>query len=259
MIMSVADKVVIVTGGTSGIGAGVVQRLAEGGARVVAASNQPDQGRALSAALGLHGRNCTFVEVDLRSESSIAYLIAETVRLYGRIDAVHCNAGAWAQGPITDFDDGIWDLVFGVNVKGTMLTCKHAIEQMETQPSGGTIVITTSVAAHVGFPQHAVYCASKAALEALVRCLAVDHAGKVRAVGVSPGTIDTPMLAATCAGWDKPVAELYAEVAGKIPVRRLGQPEDVAAAVAFLISDAASYINGTILTLDGGTMALPPW
>ena len=78
-------------------------------------------------------------------------------------------------------------------------------------------------------------------------------------VGISPGTIDTPMLAATCAGWDKPVAELYAEVARRIPVRRLGQPLDIAHAAAFLLSDEAEYINATSIVLDGGTMALPPW
>jgi NAD(P)-dependent dehydrogenase (short-subunit alcohol dehydrogenase family) len=86
-----------------------------------------------------------------------------------------------------------------------------------------------------------------------------DHAGKVRVVGVSPGTIDTPMLAATCAGWDQPKEEIYAEVAKKIPVRRLGQPLDIANAAAFLMSDEASYIDGTILVLDGGTLPLPPW
>jgi NAD(P)-dependent dehydrogenase (short-subunit alcohol dehydrogenase family) len=87
----------------------------------------------------------------------------------------------------------------------------------------------------------------------------VDHAGVVRVVGVCPGTIDTPMLAASCAGWDRPVAELYADVARRIPVRRLGQPEDIARAAAFLLSDAAAYVNGTSLVLDGGTLALPPW
>ena len=87
----------------------------------------------------------------------------------------------------------------------------------------------------------------------------MDHAGIVRVVGISPGTIDTPMLAATCEGWDKSVAELYAEVARRIPVRRLGQPQDIAHTAAFLLSDEASYINATTIVLDGGTMALPPW
>ena len=108
-----------------------------------------------------------------------------------------------------------------VNVKSVFWTAKHVVPVMERQ-GAGVIVITTSVAAFVGFPAHALYCASKAALEALVRCLAVDHAGKVRVVGLCPGTIDTPMLAATCAGWSKPKEELYAEVAHRVPVRRRG-------------------------------------
>ncbi len=135
---------------------------------------------------------------------------------------------------------------------------KHVVPVMEQQDSG-VFLITTSVAAFIGFPAHALYCASKGALESLVRCLAVDHAGKVRVVGICPGTIDTPMLAASCEGWDKPVAELYADVARRIPVRRLGQPSDIAQTAAFLLSDDAGYINGTSIVLDGGTMALPPW
>lgn len=252
------NKVIIVTGGTSGIGAACTRHLAGLGARVVFASNQEAEGAALERELRDAGHQGRFVPVDITDEANVASMVGQTVDWYGRLDAVHSNAGAWAQGKITDFDDAIWNKVMGVNVKGNFLVAKHAIPAMEAS-GGGVLVITTSVAVHVGFPQHAVYCASKAALDALIRCLANDHAGVVRVVGVSPGTIDTPMLAATCAGWDKPVAELYAEVAQKIPVRRLGQPEDVAKAVAFLISDDAGYINGTTLVLDGGTLGLPPW
>ncbi len=256
--MSLAERVIIVTGGTSGIGAGCTRHLAGLGAKVVAASNQPVEGAALEAELRDAGLEARYCEVDITNEASVRELVDQTVAWYGGLNALHCNAGAWAPGKVTDFDDAIWNKLMGVNVRGTFLTCKHAIPVME-RGGGGTVVITTSVAAHVGFPQHAVYCASKAALEALIRCLATDHAGVVRAVGVSPGTIDTPMLAASCAGWDKPVDELYAEVAQKIPVRRLGRPDDIAKAVAFLLSDDAGYINGTVLTLDGGTLALPPW
>ena len=148
--------------------------------------------------------------------------------------------------------------LMGVNVKSVFWTAKHVIPVMEQQGQG-VFLITTSVAAFIGFPAHALYCASKGALESLIRCLAVDHAGKVRVVGICPGTIDTPMLAASCEGWDKPVAELYADVARRIPVRRLGQPIDIAQTAAFLLSDDASYINGTSIVLDGGTMGLPPW
>ena len=130
---------------------------------------------------------------------------------------------------------------------------------MERQGKG-CICMTTSVAADIGFPEHAVYCASKAAVVALMRSLTTDHSPNgVRFVGVSPGTIDTPMLAASCEGWDKPKEELYAEVAKKIPIQRMGQPIDVARAVAFLLSDEAEFINGSVVQLEGGTLALPPW
>jgi NAD(P)-dependent dehydrogenase (short-subunit alcohol dehydrogenase family) len=146
----------------------------------------------------------------------------------------------------------------GVNVLGNFWLAKHAIPVMERQGKG-VLVITTSVAAFVGFPRHALYCASKGALESLIRALTTDHAGVVRVVGVCPGTIDTPMLAASAAGWTKPIEELYADVSQRIPVRRMGQPEDIAKAVSFLISDEAEYINGISLVLDGGTLCLPPW
>jgi len=257
--MDISGKVVLVTGGTSGIGAGVTRRLAELGCKVVCASNQEAEGEALAAELQGLGQTVDFAAVDVTCEGSVQALIQRVVALHRRLDAVHSNAGVWRQGKVTDFTDADYDLVMGVNVRGNFLVAKHAVLAMEQQEGVGTIVITTSVAAQIGFPQHALYCASKAALEALIRCMCNDHAGKVRVVGVSPGTIDTPMLAATCAGWDKPRDEIYAEVAQKIPVRRLGRPDDIGNAVAFLISDEASYIDGTVLVLDGGTLPLPPW
>jgi NAD(P)-dependent dehydrogenase (short-subunit alcohol dehydrogenase family) len=259
MSASLRDKVILVTGGTSGIGEGCGRHFASLGARVVLTSNQPERGVALAQELSAQGGQAHYIYSDLGKEESARELIAETVKLHGRLDGVHCNAGVWGKGKVTEFDDAAWEKVMGLNVKSVLWTAKHAIPVMEAQEKPGVLLITTSVAAFIGFPAHALYCASKAALEAIIRCLATDHAGKVRVVGICPGTIDTPMLAATCEGWDKPVAQLYAEVARRIPVRRLGQPQDIANAAAFLLSDEASYINATSLVLDGGTMALPPW
>lgn len=252
--MNLQDKVIIVTGGTSGIGEACTRHFAGLGAKIVCASIQEPEGNALAAELD----NVDFVATDVSDETLVKNLVAKTVELHGRVDAVHCNAGVWARGLVTEFNEADWNKVMGVNVKGVFLTAKHTIPELEKTGSG-VLLVTTSVASEIGFPAHALYCASKAALEATVRCLATDHAGKVRVVSVSPGTIDTPMLAASCQGWDKPVAELYAEVEKKIPVRRLGQPIDIAKAAAFLLSDDAEYINGTSLVLDGGTMGLPPW
>ena len=256
--MSLQDRVVIVTGGSSGIGEACSRHLAEMGAKVVIASNQKEGGEALATSLRAAGHRADFVFTDVAQEESVQALVRRTVDLHGRIDGVHCNAGVWAQGKVTEFDEAVWNKVMNVNVKSVFWTAKHVLPVMERQGKG-VLVITTSVAAFVGFPAHALYCASKAALESLIRSLAVDHAGWLRVAGVCPGTIDTPMLAATCAGWDKPKSELYADVARRIPVRRLGQPRDIAEAVAFLLSDSASYINGTSIVLDGGTLALPPW
>ena len=252
------DKVIIVTGGTSGIGKGCVSHFAQLGAKVVAASNQRDEGTALEKEWRAEGHDVAFVYTDVSDEESVKNLVEQTTARHGGIDGIHCNAAVWRKGRVTDFDDAAWNAMMGVNVKGVLWVAKHGIPVMEARGKG-TFVITTSVAAFIGFPAHVVYCASKAALEAIIRCLAMDHAGKVRVVGICPGTIDTPMLAATCEGWDQPVSEIYAEVEKKIPVRRLGQPIDVAKAAAFLLSDDASYINATSLMLDGGTMALPPW
>ncbi len=256
--MSLADKVILVTGGTSGIGEACSRHFAELGAKVVAASNQRDAGQALEEAERGQGRELRFVFTDVADEESVRQLVARTVELHGRIDCLVSNAGVLRMGPVTEFDDAMWDAVMGVNVKGNLWLAKHVAPVMQKQGKG-VICITTSVAAFVGFPNHALYCASKAALEALVRSLAVELAGCVRVVGICPGTIDTPMLAASCDGWDKPVAEIYAEVEQKIPVRRLGTPLDAARTIAFLLSDEASYLNAVSLVLDGGTLALPPW
>ena len=256
--MNLKDKVILVTGGTSGIGEACARHFASLGARVVIASNQEERGIALEEELREAGQEVIFIFTDVSQESSVKAMVDHAVATYGRLDGVHCNAGVWGKGRVTEFDDAAWEKIMGVNVKSVFWTAKHAIPVME-EHGQGVFLITTSVAAFIGFPAHALYCASKGALESLVRCLAADHAGKVRVVGICPGTIDTPMLAATCECWDKPVEELYAEVAKKIPVRRLGQPIDIAKTAAFLLSEDSEYINATSIVLDGGTMALPPW
>ena len=256
--MTLQDKVIIVTGGTSGIGEACSRHFAALGAKVMIASNQPEAGAALEAELQAQGRQVHFIETDVAAEDDVRNLVDQTLATFGRIDCLHSNAGVWREGTVKDFNEADWQLLMGVNVKGNFLLLKHVVPVMEKQGQG-VVLITTSVAAFVGFPAHALYCASKAALEALIRCLAVDHAGVIRVVGVCPGTIDTPMLRASCAGWDTPEDELLAQVAQNVPVRRLGQPEDVAKAAAFLLSDDASYINGSSVMLEGGTLALPPW
>ncbi|MEA1952628.1 MAG: SDR family oxidoreductase [Planctomycetota bacterium] len=253
------DKVILVTGGTSGIGEACTELFARSGAKVVTSSIQREAGEALAARLVDEGCQCVFQYADVSNESDVEAMVAAAVDRFGRLDAVHANAGVLASKRITDVTVEEFHHLMNVNVLGAVLTTKHAVRVMEKQGSG-VIVFTTSVAADIGFPAHAVYAASKAAVAAMIRSLTTDHSPQgIRFAGVSPGTIDTPMLAESCAGFDKPKDELYAEVAQKIPVRRMGTPEDVARTVAFLISDEAGFVNGVIVPVEGGTLCLPPW
>lgn len=252
-------QTILVTGGTSGIGKACTELFARSGARVVTMSIQDEAGKSLADQLGDEGHDCVFYRGDVSQEEDVKTAINLAVETFGRLDAVHSNAGVLRNQKITDLTLDDFHLLINVNLLGPVLICKHAIPVMERQGKG-CICFTTSVAADIGFPEHAVYGASKAAIVALMRSLTTDHSPQgVRFVAVSPGTIDTPMLAASCEGWDQPKEVLYAQVAKKIPVQRMGQPIDVARAVAFLLSDDASFINGSVVQLEGGTLALPPW
>ncbi|MHA1180060.1 MAG: SDR family NAD(P)-dependent oxidoreductase [Alphaproteobacteria bacterium] len=253
------NRTVLVTGGTSGIGKACVELLARTGARVVAMSIQREAGDALAKRLTDEGHQCIFQFGDVSNEEDVKATVDLAVETFGRLDAAVANAGVLRNQKITDLTLDDFHLMINVNLLGSALLAKHAIPVMERQGKG-VICFITSVAADIGFPGHAIYCASKAAVVALLRSLTTDHSPNgVRFVGVSPGTIDTPMLAASCEGFSKPKDVLYAEVARKIPVQRLGQPVDVARAVAFLLSDDAGFISGSVVHLEGGTLALPPW
>lgn len=256
---SLEGKVVLITGGTSGIGEACTEYFARAGAKVVTVSVQTEEGTALAERLSSEGHACIFQYCDVSKEADVKAAVDLAVDTFGRLDVVHSNAGVLRNQKITDLTVEDFHLLINVNLLGPVLVAKHAIPVMERQGKG-VVCFTTSVAADIGFPEHAVYGASKAALVALMRSLTTDHSPRgVRFVAVSPGTIDTPMLAASCAGWDKPKEELYADVARKIPIQRMGQPIDVARAVAFLVSDEAGFINGSVVHLEGGTLALPPW
>lgn len=257
--MQLKDKVILITGGTSGIGEACTELFVRQGAQVVTMSIQREAGEALARRLSDGGGRCLFQFGDTTQEADVQAAVALAVERFGRLDCVHANAGILRNQKITGITLDDFYALINVNLLGPVLVAKHAIPVMERQ-GRGVICFTTSVAADIGFPAHGVYGASKAAVVALMRSLTTDHSPHgVRFVAVSPGTIDTPMLAASCAGWDTPQEELYAQVAKKIPVQRMGQPIDVAQVVAFLFTDAAGFVNGSVVHLEGGTRCLPPW
>jgi NAD(P)-dependent dehydrogenase (short-subunit alcohol dehydrogenase family) len=224
----------LVTGGGSGIGAAVAHRFADDGFNVTVADLEPD---AVATELG-----AIALRLDVRDEAQVAQAMDGVEVLVNA-----AGIGSTTDAPGTSVD--VWDDVFAVNARGTFLCCKHAIPGMKAR-GGGAIVNIASVAGLVGFKNRAAYSASKGAVIALTRALAVDHVSdKIRVNAVCPGTIDTPWVKRLVEGAGESLDALRA----RQPMGRLGTPEEVADAVLYLTT--AEFATGTILTVDGGLTA----
>jgi NAD(P)-dependent dehydrogenase (short-subunit alcohol dehydrogenase family) len=224
----------LVTGGGSGIGAAVAHRFADDGFNVTVADLEPD---AVATELG-----AIALRLDVRDEAQVAQAMDGVEVLVNA-----AGIGSTADAPGTSVE--VWDDVFAVNARGTFLCCKHAIPGMKAR-GGGAIVNIASVAGLVGFKNRAAYSASKGAVIALTRALAVDHVSdKIRVNAVCPGTIDTPWVKRLVEGAGESLDALRA----RQPMGRLGTPEEVADAVLYLTT--AEFATGTILTVDGGLTA----
>jgi 2-keto-3-deoxy-L-fuconate dehydrogenase len=237
-------KSAFVTGAGSGIGAATARALVAEGAHAVLADVDADAAQALAAELGAHA---TAIHLDVRDEDAVAAALAAA----GPLDVLVNVAGVGSTTSAPDTPLETWDRVLAVNATGTFLCCKHAIPAMASR-GGGSIVNLASVAGLVGLRNRAAYCASKGAVIAFTRALAVDHVGdRIRVNAVCPGTIDTP--------WVRRLVHDAGESLDALRARqllgRLGTAEEVAEAVLYLASDAAGFVTGAILTIDGGLTA----
>lgn len=243
-------KVVLVTGGTSGIGETTAKTFATHGAKVVVSGRREAEGLAVAEAIGKAGGTAHFVKADVAVEADVKRLVAEAMAKFGKLDVLFANAGVESSGPVTAFDVAEYEKVFGVNVKGVFLTLKYAVpELLKTK---GVAVATSSVAGHVGMADNSVYIASKHAVEGIVKSVALEYAPHgLRVFAVAPAAIETDMIERFApAGSDmrKGMASMH-------PLGRLGHADEVAAAVLFLASDAASFMTGHSLPVDGGWLA----
>jgi NAD(P)-dependent dehydrogenase (short-subunit alcohol dehydrogenase family) len=231
-----AGKRALVTGGASGIGAAIVERFRQEGAEVVAAD--------------LAGGELT---MDVRSSSSVEAGFEAAVERLGGLDAVVCNAGVPAVGAAHELDEGAWDEALATNLRGVFLTARTAWPHL--RESRGSIAATASVVGLWASAGQAAYCAAKAAVVMLTKCLALDGASAgIRANCVCPGFVETPMLERFLAAQPEP--ELARSGATALhPLGRLGVPADVADAFVYLASDEASWVTGTALVVDGGLTA----
>ncbi len=245
-------KVLLTTGGGSGLGAAVAQRFSREGGRV--AVIDLDAGRATAVASGLDGS--IGVAADVASEDGVRDAVAAVHRHFGRIDCVFNAAGHADFGPIEEWTLARWNRMIGVHLGGTFLVCKNVLPLMRAQ-GGGAIVNVASIAALVAQPNNAPYGAAKAAIVGFSRQLAREAAPLVRVNVVAPGRIRTNMtepLWKQRAGGD--VRAGAAQAAALNMLGRVGEPDDIAAPACFLFSDEAAFMTGTTLVPDGGETAL---
>ncbi len=261
--MSLDGKVVLITGGSSGIGKAAAQAFGLAGAKVVIAARGTERGEEAVLEIKRHGAEARFVQADVSRAADVDRLLRETVAAYGRLDAAFNNAatvdGAFAL--TADFTEDQFDTALGLNLKSTWLCMKAEIRQMLGQtPSGGTIVNTSSVNGLGGAPGGALYSAAKAGVLALTKAAAQEYATKgIRVNALVAGAFRTPMLERVMdvAGGGTPEGRqaVEAQYAGLSPLRRIGEPGEAAAAAVWLCSDAASFVTGHSMIVDGGMTA----
>jgi NAD(P)-dependent dehydrogenase (short-subunit alcohol dehydrogenase family) len=246
-----SKPVILITGALTGIGRATALAFAGSGARIVVSGRREAEGKALEAELVALGAEAKFIQADVRRDADVAELVDATVARFGRLDAAVNNAGTEGQpGAVVNQTAESYAATFDTNVLGTLLSMKHELRVMTAQGSG-SIVNISSTYGHEGAAYASVYVGSKHAVEGMTKSAALEVAGSgVRVNAVAPGPTDTGMLDRFTG-----TAENKKALLSGVPLGRIGQPADIAAAVRFLASEAASFVTGQIWTVDGGKTA----
>ncbi|MFF3751713.1 SDR family NAD(P)-dependent oxidoreductase [Streptomyces sp. NPDC002018] len=252
-----AEKVILITGATSGVGRASAERIASEGAKVILAARGQEAGHALEAEIRTAGGEATFVAADVRMESEAAKLVRQAVSRYGRLDGAFNNVGApTTMGPITDIDSKAWHAELELNLSSVFYALKYQIPAIR-EYGGGAILNNASTCAVGAYPHTAAYDAAKHAVLGLTRSAALDMAeAGIRVNALLTGGVDTPLTRrlATMHPTLTPEESWHEQVAYQ-PVGRMGRPEEIAAFAAFLLSDETMFITGAALAIDGGMTA----
>jgi NAD(P)-dependent dehydrogenase (short-subunit alcohol dehydrogenase family) len=253
-MMRLQGRVALITGAGSGIGRAMCEAFAAEGATVFAADINGATAAETAENVRKAGGTATSYRADVSRSEDVQGMIRTCLDRFERISVLCNNAGTGSTQTVVDTPEELWERVFAVNARGIFLGCKYAIPAM-IEAGGGVIVNTASVAGLVGLRNRAAYCASKGAVVALTRAIAIDHVRQnIRCNCLCPGTVDSPWVGRLLDQAPDPVAERAALVARQ-PMGRLGTPEEVARAAVYLASDDAVFITGTAFVIDGGLTA----
>ncbi len=247
------NRCAIVTGATSGIGAAIARALAARGYALLLVGRRQSEGDALAKALNTHDTPARFLAADLSDPTAPDTVVQAATEHFGGVDVLINNAGVMTHGTAEQTSDADWDHMIGVNVTAVFRLSRAVLPALRAR-GGGAIVNVASDWALTGARGAVAYAVSKAAVAQLTRCMALDHAGEnIRINAVCPGDTNTPMIARGLTGADR-TAKL-ASYGAQVPMGRVGTPEDVADVTTFLVSDAARYMTGTLIPVDGGMTA----
>jgi NAD(P)-dependent dehydrogenase (short-subunit alcohol dehydrogenase family) len=252
--MRLANKVALITGGNSGIGEATALLFAKEGASVAVSARDESRGRSVVEGIQTEGGKAIFLRTDVRNPEDCQHAVAETIRAFAKLDILFNNAGVFLPQTAIECSEQDWDFQLDVNLKGTFLMSKYALEPMLAQRSG-VIINNSSGWGLVGGDHAVAYCASKGGVVLLTKAMAIDH-GKdgIRINCICPGDVDTPMLPedARARGLDW---KTYLAGCENRPMGRIGTPDEIAKAVLFLASDDSSFMTGAALVVDGGGTA----
>ena len=252
--MRLEGKIAVVTGAAGGIGRATAQELALRGAKVIALDVDTKDGELTASIIRKEGGECTFIFMDVTDPSNVANVASTILREFGAVDILVNNAGIWRPGTILTLDVDSWASVFNTNVRSVFLVSQQFLPSMISREAG-VIVNLASVAGMVGAADASAYAASKGAVINLTRAMALDFAPhKIRVNCVCPGMIDSRM-GDQVVGYYRPGEEIGTMQAGWQPLAKVGNPEDIAKGIAYMASDDAAFMTGSIVVIDGGLTA----
>lgn len=254
-LMDLAGKTAVVTGGAMGIGFGIAYRLAEAGANVVIVDTNENAGTATVNELSGNNWKAMFVKADVADEKQVSNMIDEAKKTYGTIDILVNNAGIYPNTPVMQMQEKDFERVLSINLKGVFFCTKAAAQQMIKQGSGGKIINVTSIdAIHPSMVGLATYDASKHGVWGFTKNVALELAPhKIWVNAIAPGGINTPGTGAGKPA-NKEMEEMMKPFLAKIPMHRMGEPDDIGKVALFLASDLSSYMTGSQIVVDGGVL-----